>query len=129
MTNELDKQIGTEEQLKLTAGLIIVKYVGIKEIKTKKGGTAKIVCFDCLHQDKAELIELSNMKLKKVEGNNETITKDGIWYREDSKGNIDKRCNASEVMRFYGKTTLKEFENTSITTELDASGYLTVKAY
>jgi len=127
--NELDKSIGTKEQPKLTAGSVIVKEVTIDEIKTKKGGKAKIVSLHCKHQDKEELIKLSNMKLKIVQGNNETISKDGIWYREDEDGNINKNCNTSILLKFYNKQNLRQFENSSINTELDASGYLAIKAY
>lgn len=129
MTNELDKQIGTKEQAKLTAGSVIVTEVVINELPTKKGGKVKIAEFYCLHPDKDEPIKISNMKIKKVQGNNETITKDGIWYREDDEGNVDKRCNAAELMRFYKHTSLRSFVDSSIITELDASGYLTIKAY
>ena len=69
------------------------------------------------------------MKIKKVQGNNETITKDGIWYREDSDGNIEKNCNAAKIIAFYKKSSLRAFENNTIDTEFDASGYLTIKAY
>ena len=127
--SELDKPIGTKEQPKLTAGSVIVNSVTVDEFKTKKGGKAKIVSFHCKHPEKEEVIKISNLKFKKIDGNNETITKDGIWYREDDESNIDKRCNTSIVMRFYNKKTLKEFEGTSITTELDNSGYLAIKAY
>jgi hypothetical protein len=127
--NELDKPIGTKEQPKLSAGSVMVSAVNIVERPTKKGGKVKIVEFDCKHPDSMDILKLSNLKIKKVQGNNETITKDGIWYREDVDGNIDKRCNASIVMTFYKKNTLKEFVGTAITTEQDALGYLTIKAY
>ena len=125
--NELDKQIGTAEQPRLTAGSVVIKQVTIGP--PKEGSKAKIVSLFCQHPDKEELIKLSNMKVKKVQGNNETITKDGIWYREDKDGNLDKRCNAAELLRFYQKKTLKELENSTVITELDASGYLAVKVY
>jgi hypothetical protein len=136
MTDELDKTIGTKEIPKLSAGSVIVKQVTIKTVPTKKGGKAKLVAFHIKHPDKEELIELSNMKLKVVQGNNETISKDGIWYYEnDEEVNgklvsiISLKCNAAKVMKFYNKTNLRQFENSSINTELDSDGYLTVKAY
>lgn len=129
MTNELDKTIGTKEKPKLTPGSVIVASVEIRELPTKKGGKAKIVQFNCKHPDSQDLLKLGSLKLKKVQGNNETITKDGIWYREDEDGAIDKNCNTAVLMRFYNKSKLKDFEGTAITTEVDAQGYLTVKAY
>jgi hypothetical protein len=131
MTNELDKTIGTKEQPKLSAGSVVVKSVEVAEkqptdIKKKK---FKIVEITILHPEKEEPVKLSNIKIKKVQGNNETITKDGIWYREDAEGNLDKNCNAAQLLRFYNKTTLKALEGSSITTELDNTGYLAIKAY
>jgi len=131
MTNELDNPIGTKEQPKLSAGSVIVKLVEVteKQPADAKKKKFKIVEVSILHQDKEELIKLSNLKIKKIQGNNETITKDGIWYREDADGKIDKNCNAAQLLRFYNKTTLKSLEGSSITTELDNAGYLTIKAY
>ncbi len=131
MTNELEKQIGTKEQPKLSAGSVIVKLVEVieKQPADAKKKKFKIVEVSILHQDKEELIKLSNIKIKKIQGNNETITKDGIWYREDADGNIDKNCNAAQLLKFYNKTTLKSLEGSSVITELDAAGYLCIKAY
>ena len=131
MTNELEKSIGTKEQPKLSPGSVIVKSIEVVErqpadIKKKK---FKIVEVSILHPEKDEIIKLSNLKIKRVQGNNETITKDGIWYREDTDGNLDKNCNASQLLRFYNKTTLKSLIDSSIITELDSAGYLCIKAY
>ena len=129
MTNELDKKVGNEIKPKLSAGSVVVKEVSIEPKKTKKGGEAKLVVFRCLHPDKNELLALSNIKIKVVQGNNETIKKDALWYQEDSTGNIASYSNVAKVLNFYKKATLKDFENTSIETELDAAGYLCIKAY
>lgn len=128
MTNELDKPIGNEERQKLAAGSVIVKEIAFESKKTKNG-EAKLLVLKCLHPAKQELIRLSNIKIKRVQGNNETISKDTLWYHEDSTGNIAKWSMVSTLMNFYGKKTLKEFENTSITTETDAAGFLCIKAY
>jgi len=126
--SELDKPIGTKEQPKLTAGVVV-----ITSIKVTSGGEGKkkfkITELSVLHPDKEEAIKLTNLKIKKVQGNNETITQDGIWYREDADGNIDKNCNTAQLLRFYNKNSLNELVNTSITTELNNAGYLCVKAY
>jgi len=128
-TNELDKQIGTKEQVRLTAGFVTVKKVDVVTKEGKGNKKFKIVEVSALHPDREELIKLSNMKIKKVQGNNETIMKDGVWYREDEDGNIDKNCNTAQLLKFYNKKSLKELENTTVTTELDSAGYLTIKAY
>lgn len=132
MTNELVKPIGTKEQPKLSAGSVIVKSIKVTEKESEKKGKKlkfKIVEISCLHPDKPEEIILSNMKVKIVQGNNETISKDGIWYREDEDGNIDKNCNTAKLLKFYNKPNLQSLENSSIITEQDANGYLCVKAY
>ena len=128
MTSELDKKIGTLEAEKLTPGSVIVKAV---EVVSKGEGNKKfkITELSVLHPDKDELIKLTNVKIKKVQGNNETITKDGIWYREDKEGNIAKNCNTAVLLRFHNKASLNELLNISITTELDSAGYLCAKAY
>lgn len=127
MENELEKPIGTKEQTLLSPGSVVVKEITIEP--PKEGSKAKLVVFHCLHPDKEELIKLSNVKLKKVQGNNETIKKDTLWWNLDDDGNIRKNSIVADVLRFYNKGKLKDFENTDITTEADASGYLCIKAY
>ena len=132
MTNELDKPIGTKDQPKLSAGSITVKKVIVVEkesTKNNKKRKFRIVELSCLHPDKEDEIVLSNMKVKTVQGNNETISKDGIWYKEDEEGNVDKNCNAAKLLMFYNKPTLKSLENSSVITEQDSNGYLCIKAY
>ena len=136
MADELDKPIGTKEQPRLTPGSVIVKDVTIEEYPTKKGGKVKILSLHCKHPDKDELISLTNMKVKKVQGNNETISKDAIWYREQEEeingvitSVIDLGCNTAKLMKFYKKAKLSDFKNSSIDTEIDISGFLTIKAY
>ena len=127
--NELDKAIGTKEREKLTASDVIVETVLIEEHPTKKGGKVKIVTFGAKHPQQEEPIRLSNIKIKIVQGNNETIKKDGIWYREDEDGLIQKDCNTAILMNYYSVTNLKSFIGQILHTELDAQGYLVIKCY
>lgn len=127
MTNELEKPIGTKEASKLSAGSVIVENITIEP--AKEGSKAKIVKFHCKHPDKIEIIVLSNVLIKKTQGNNINIKKDAMWYNLDDDENIRKTSNLAEVMRFYRKNSLKEFIGSPVNTELDASGYLAIKAY
>ena len=129
MTDDLDRPIGNKEQSKLSAGAVIVQSITIDEKPTKKGGKVKILTFHCKHPEREELVKLSNIKLKIVQGNNETIKKDALWYNLDDDGNIAKNCNVAIMLRFYKKETLKQFEGQFLNTELDASGFLCIKAY
>lgn len=127
MSDELDKPIGTKETVKLSAGSVIVKEITIEP--PKEGSKAKLICLHCLHPNKEELIKLSALNTKKVQGNNITIKKETLWYNTDEDGNIKKLSAGAKLMEFYNKKTLREFVNSSITTESDANGYLVIKAY
>lgn len=127
MEDELDKPIGTKEAMKLTAGSVVVKNITIES--PKEGSKAKLVVFNCLHPDREEPIKMSNIKIKKVQGNNETIKKETLWYNLDDEGKIKKTGAVADVMRFYGKQSLRSFDNSSIQTEADANGYLCIKVY
>lgn len=127
MTDELDKPIGTKEATKLSAGSVIVKQVSIEP--PKEGSKAKLVVLHCLHPDREELIRMSAIKIKKVQGNNETIKKETLWYNLDDDGNIRKGSSVALLLSAYNKPTLRALENSSVNTELDATGYLTIKAY
>ena len=125
---ELDKKIGTTTRQTLTAGSVLVKDIIISTKKTKKGGDARLVEFVCKHPDKEDL-HLSNVKVKIVQGNNETIKKDTLWYSEDTDGNITSYSLLAKVMKHYKKDSLSAFKETYIETELDSLGYLCIKAY
>lgn len=127
MTNELDKPVGTKEAPKLSAGSVIVKKITIEP--AKEGSKAKIVRLHCLHPNKEEPIILSNIMVKKVQGNNITIKKDALWYNLDDEDNVRKGSVLANFISFYQKSNLRGFENSSIYTELDASGFLTIKGY
>lgn len=127
--NELETPIGTKERPKLSAGSVIVKEVKIDTKDTRKGGKVKMVFLLIQHPDKDELISISSIKIKKIEGNKETILKDGLWYHLDDENNIEKDSNVAKLLKFYKKETLKDFINSSVTTEADANGYLAIKAY
>lgn len=126
--DELDAKVGNKDVVKLVAGSVIVKQV-VVETKEKNNKKFKLVSLHVLYPDRIELVKLTNIMIMKVQGNNRTIAKDGIWYRLDEDQNLDKNCNAALLVRTYGKESLKQLENTSINTELDTQGYLCVKAY
>lgn len=125
--SELDKPIGTKEQMKLSAGSVVVKDITIEP--PKEGSKAKLVVFLCQHPDREEPIRLSNIKVKKVQGNNENIRIDTLWWNLDDEGNIRKGSAVAWMLEFYKKKTLKDFKMSSIQTEVNPSGYLSIKAY
>jgi hypothetical protein len=125
--SELTKPIGTKEPEKLTAGSVIIEKILIEP--PKEGSKAKLACFYCKHPDKEETIRLSGVKIKKIQGNNENIKKETLWWNEDDEGNIRKNSALAEVMRFYHKQSLNQFIQTSIATEHDSAGWLCIKAY
>lgn len=127
MVDELDKEIGTKDIPKLSAGSVLVKNITIGP--PKEGSKAKIVSLHCKHKDREELVKINNMKSKKVQGNNETISSGGIWYREDEDSNMDKNCPAAQLTQFYKKQTLRELIDTEVIAEPDAIGWLAIKVY
>lgn len=125
--NELEKVIGTQERVKLSAGTLTVKKVTVEP--AKEGSKAKLAKLWCKHPDKEELISISNIKIKKIQGDNETIMKDALWWNLDDAGNLRKDSTIAHLLRFYKKNNLNAFIETQITTEHDSSDYLCVKAY
>lgn len=128
MSNELETPIGTQDRVLLSAGSVIVRNITIDE-KTKNNKKFKIVTFHCKHPDSEDLIKISSVKIKIVQGNNETIKKDALWYNLDKEGKLDKNGNVAKVLGFYNKKTLKEFIDSPINTELDANNWLAIKSY
>lgn len=130
MTDELDKPIGTQERPKLAAGSVIVSKITIEEFQSKKTSKKfKVVVLHCIHPEADELIKISNIMILSVQGDTKTIKKDAIWYQEDKEGKIDKNCNTVKLMNHYKRFSLRNFENSEVITELDASGFLAIRAY
>ena len=127
MTDELDTPIGTKEPAKLAAGSVMVTHITIES--PKEGSKAKLVRFHCKHPDKDEEIVLSEIKVKKVQGNNETIKLDTLWWNLDDEGKVRKGSAVNQVLNFYKKESLRQFEGTTIATEQKATGFLAIKAY
>lgn len=127
MTQEkLDKQIGNKESVKLQAGSYMVKAVSIEAVKKKTGelvGDKLILSIQ--HPDAQDLVALSSVAYLK----NRQLTQSAMWYQEDVDGNIPKNSALAETMRFYKVTSPRQFESKVINVEVDAKGYLCVKAY
>jgi len=122
----LNKKIGNIENEKLAEGKVTVVGVSIEPV-VKKDTKVKIgdkVVFICKHPDREEPLKIS--KVKYVKGEN--IASSGIWYNEDKDGNIVKKSALADIMRFYRKEALSEFEGTEVQTKLDGE-YLSIKAY
>jgi hypothetical protein len=125
---ELDKKIGTKDKQMLTAGSVLVKDIVLTPKPTKKGGEIKLVELICKHPEKDDL-KISNVKVKIVQGNNETIKKDTLWYTLDSDGNVANYSTLGKFLKFYKKDCLNALKDSYIETETDSAGYLCAKAY
>jgi hypothetical protein len=55
--------------------------------------------------------------IRVVQGNNETIKKDALWWNLDQDGTIRMKSVLADVLKFYNKKTLKDFIGTEIKTE------------
>ena len=123
---KLEKPIGTKESVKLSAGLFVVKAVSIETVKRKTGEiVGDKVVLSIQHPDAQDFVALSSVAYLK----DKSVKQSALWYMEDSEGNIPKNSAVAEVMRFYKKNKLREFEGTAINIEVDDKGYLCIKAY
>jgi hypothetical protein len=125
--NELETSVGSQERSILSAGSVTVEEVSIEP--AKEGSKAKVVRLRCKHPEKKESIILSNIKIKKVQGNNETISKETLWWNLDDENKIRKGSNVAILLSFYNKTKLVELVGVKLETEHDANKYLCIKAY
>ncbi len=89
---------------------------------TKKG---KIVNCESKHPDKEENINISSVACLR----DKQIVNTGLWYTQDSVGNIQMGCALATFMQKVGATTLKELEEKEVETELDGANWLCFKAY
>ncbi|KKL14981.1 hypothetical protein LCGC14_2510240 [marine sediment metagenome] len=127
--DRLNKPIGTKELPKLEAKEVEVQGLRL-DPKTKKGSdkvVGELLVLICKHPDREELIEFT--KVKTLKGDNLKVL--GLWYSEDSEGNVQKGSSVADLMSFIGVKTLIELEGKKIMTveQSKDTTYLCVKAY
>lgn len=125
--NPLDKKIGTKEGERLAAKNVIVKDVRIEDQYKKATNVlvGKMVHVDVKHPDKEELVSLTKCLYLK----GRTVTESGLWYNEDSDGNIQKGSALSSVLKHYKAPTLRALLEMELETEPNAAGYICIKAF
>lgn len=133
---DLNATTNQEDRLKKSVGSIDVERLGAKKItvlsvtievqKKKTGETVgEIVHFSCKHPDKEDPIDMNKVQYLK----DRKIKESGLWYNEDKDGNIQKGSALAQVLQFYKTKDLVSFVGQELDTELNESGYLSIKAY
>ena len=118
---ELEKGIGNKETESLKPATVKIVKVSVESINSMK----KVVC-SAKHPDREELINISRVKYL---GKNEKLSTVGIWYKEDSEGNIQKGTALAEFLIFNTAESIKQLEGKEIETITEDSGYLCFKGY
>ena len=113
--------IGNKETANLEAKPVTVEDVQIRLVKDR---IEKIV-FKVKHPDSDDLIELSSAKY--IKGN--IISVAGLWLKLDSEDKIQKGSALAITLQYYNAESIEAMKGKELTTELDAKGYLTIKAY
>lgn len=124
--DRLKKPVGDIEVEKLEAKKITVLSVTIETQKKKTGEVVgEMAHFKCKHPDKDDPIDVSKVQYLK----NKKVTESGLWYGEDKEGNIQKGSALAQVINHYKAKDLESFVGQELETELNESGYLSIKAY
>jgi len=132
MENNLSELgVGTREPIRLTAKK--VKVVSFLTENVEKKSTGKVVgekvCLICKHPDKEETIELSSITCLVIKGKSREVKTVGAWLNLDEDGQIAKYSSLATMLNFYKVGKVSELVGKEIETELDDSGYLSIKAY
>jgi len=136
MTNEnteikevpLDEvQIG-EDKPQIEAKTVLVEDYELQPIK-KKGTDEEIgkkLVLKVKHPDISDRqIEISGAKYEQ----NGKIKTSGLWVKTDNDGKLPFNSAVAHVLRFKGKTAIKQLKGEQMATSTDDAGYLCVKAY
>jgi len=118
---ELEKGIGNIEPEILKPAKVKIVKVELKEIKKMK----KLVC-SVKHPNREETIDISRVKYI---GKGDKVSTVGLWYMEDSEGNIQKGTALAEFLIFNVAKNIKQLEGKEIETIAEDSGYLCFKSY
>lgn len=130
MTDDLETPIGTKERKKLTALTVIIKDVITEEVtpkdpKKQVGPKPKKVTCHVQHPESETAVKMSEIKYVKKD----KLVEGTLWINKDEDGNLQKDSPLALWMAKLGAKTLKELENKSAETVVNAEGYLSFKAY
>jgi preprotein translocase subunit Sss1 len=123
--------VGTKEPIRLTAEK--VRVVSFLTENVEKKSTGKVVgekvVLICKHPSREEPIELSSITCLVIKGKSREVKTVGSWVNLDEDGQIAKYSSLATMLNFYKVKSVSELVNKEIETELDDSGYLSIKAY
>ena len=123
---DLDIEIGTKEQIKLTPKRVKIIEPQIIEVKSKEGKYIgkKLVCLS-KHPDKSEAVAISSIQFLK----DKKVITAGIWLTKDSCGLIQKGSGLATLLERTNSKTIKDLVGKEIETDLEDSGYLCFRLF
>lgn len=121
-TNELAIGVGTKEAVKLSAAVVKVLRVELKQPKADGGKILE--CF-CKHPQKEEEIKISKVKFEN-KGKLETV---GLWINKDEEGLLRKGSALALLIQKLGVANAEQLVGKDIETTLDENHYLAFKNY
>lgn len=118
--------IGTKESAKLDAK--DCEVVNVETELVEKAKCNKVV-FYLKHPDKEEHLKVSSIFILKQRKDTKEIKSLASWVSLDSDGLFQKDSAVAICLRYYNSNNLSEIVGKKVHTELDAQGYLGIKAY
>lgn len=127
-TDILNKEVGTKEIETLKAVDVTIKGINVIDV-FKRGSETEVVgkklVLSCKHPDREELIKISQIKFLK----GEVVKTSTIWVNMDSDDQLQKGSTVDMILKMFKVTKLSEGLEKTLPTDLDAAGYLCIKAY
>jgi len=108
-----------------------VKVLAVKLVPKEKDGkvVGELIVLTCRHPDRAdEPIEMSNVKTL---GAGDKIKLSALWFNKDEDGNLAKKSNAAQMLRYYDVSKFGDLINKEVetTVQSETNTFLCIKAY
>ena len=123
--NRLQTEIGNIESETLKPKAVLIIGSRIQEVSKDNKKIGEKVVLICKHPDKEEHLEVSKVKFLK----NDKVTTSGLWFNLDDNKEILKISALAKTLNFNNVTNIGSLVGKTLETDLDANGYLCIKAY
>jgi hypothetical protein len=119
-----DTPIG-EDRPALTAKKVMCVEVKTEPVTNAGKSFGDKIVFVCRHPDSSEPVNLSSVKY--LDG--DKLKQSGLWAKRDSDGKIPSKSAIANLLRFFGKNTIRELIGREFETIVDDKGYLAIKGF
>ena len=122
---KMDEVIVGEDVPQVIAKKVLIEDYEIVPVEIKSKEVGDKLVLKVKHPDVNQTVDISSVKRQM--GDKLKVT--GLWCNLDKDGKIPYKSALGAMLRFLGKSTIKDLKGEQVDTVENENGYLAIKAY